>query len=360
MMRVAYVINSVEGGGAVAPVPDIADVIDAGGAAFRLFALTPRDRRGLPAIEAAGLQVRVRQGGETDHFAALSWLDDHIAAWQPTHIWTSLTRATLLGQLVGLRRRLPVVSWQHAAFLRPWNRRALRATRRLSALWIGDSEYVTDLTAKRLRVPPERLMCWPIFATDHGAPQAPPWHPGDTVRLGSLGRLHRVKGYDVLVAALAMLKAEGFVPAAPFEVAIAGEGAQRDELEAAIGRAGLSNVHLVGFTDRPQRFLAGLHLYLQPSRSEGFCIAAHEAMQAGLPVIASAVGEVQHSVDRLCGMVVPPGDAGALARAVAKLLTYPDMLGSLGDAARRRVNSRFSREAFVARGREVVERIRTL
>jgi len=41
-------------------------------------------------------------------------------------------RATLLGQLVGTRRRIPVVSWQHAAFLKPANRRLLRATRRLS------------------------------------------------------------------------------------------------------------------------------------------------------------------------------------------------------------------------------------
>jgi glycosyltransferase involved in cell wall biosynthesis len=359
-MRIAYVINSVEGGGAAAPVPDIADVIEASGAEFRLFALTPRDRRALPAIEAAGLQCRVRQGGEADHFAALRWLDDHVAAWQPTHIWTSLTRATLLGQLVGLRRRLPVVSWQHAAYLKPWNRRLLRATQRLSALWIGDSEYVTDLTSKRLHVPSDRLVCWPIFATDHSAPPAVSWRFGDTVRIGSLGRLHPVKGYDVLIAALAILKAEAFLPAAPFEVAIAGDGAQRDELEAAIAREGLSNVHLVGYCERPQRFLAGLHLYVQPSRSEGFCIAAHEAMQAGLPVVASAVGEMQYSIDRLCGSVVPPDDPKALARALANLLLYPDMLGSLGDAARRRANSRFSREAFVARGREVMERVSSL
>jgi len=51
---------------------------------------------------------------------------------------------------------------------------------------------------------------------------------------------------------------------------------------------------LAGFVERPRDFLAGLHLYLQPSRSEGLCIAAHEAMQAGLASIVSAVGEMPY------------------------------------------------------------------
>jgi len=67
--------------------------------------------------------------------------------------------------------------------------------------------------------------------------------------------------------------------------------AQRAALEGAIASHGLDNVRLAGFTDRPREVLAGLHLYIQPSRSEGLCIAAHEAMQAGLPTVVSAVGE---------------------------------------------------------------------
>ncbi|MGH1560339.1 glycosyltransferase family 4 protein [Caulobacter segnis] len=66
---------------------------------------------------------------------------------------------------------------------------------------------------------------------------------------------------------------------------------------------------LVGFQDRPGDFLRGLHVYLQPSRSEGLCIAAHEAMEASLPAIVSAVGEMPFSVlDERTGLVVAPDD----------------------------------------------------
>ena len=203
MIRIAYVINSVEGGGAALPVPSIADVLREGGAEIRILALTRRDGRALAPMAAAGLDVRVRDGGTTDHPAALHWLDREVAALRPTHLWTSLTRATLLGQLVGLRRRIPVASWQHAAYLKPANRRLLRAMQPLSRLWIGDSDAVTRLTAERLGVPSERLMQWPIFRADPAARQATPWRPGEPVRIGSLGRLHPVKGYDVLIDALA-------------------------------------------------------------------------------------------------------------------------------------------------------------
>ena len=147
-----------EGGGAALPVPAVTDVLRRGGAEVRILAFTRRDGRAIPPMEAAGLDVIVREGGEKDHVAALRWLDRQIIATRPTHLWTSLSRATLLGQLAGARRRIPVVSWQHAAYLKPANRRLLRAMQGMSRLWVGDSDAVTRLTAERLRVPPERLV----------------------------------------------------------------------------------------------------------------------------------------------------------------------------------------------------------
>src|SRR6185295_14654545 len=135
-----------------------------------------------------------------------------------------LTRATVLGQTVGRRRCVPVVSWQHAAYLKPANRILLRAGRRNSAMWIADSRCVLQLTAERVRPPPDRLALWPLFAADPAAPLAWPWRRGGPLRLGSLGRLHPVKGYDVLLAALAQLRNGGFSPPQPFQVTIAGEG----------------------------------------------------------------------------------------------------------------------------------------
>lgn len=358
-MRIAYVINSTEGGGAASPVPAVAKVLADQGATVEVFALTRRDGRAIPAMEAAGLRVHVRPGGEKDHLATLAWLDATLGAWRPDVIWTSLTRATLLGQLIGLRRAIPVVSWQHAAFLKPVNLLLLRTTQRLSKLWIGDSHSVTALTADRLQVPPDRLACWPLFAANEAAPQAEPWRPGEPVRIGLLGRLHPVKGHDVLIDALVRLRAQGCCALTPFEVLIAGEGAARDGLAASIASAGLDNVRLLGFAERPQAFLAGLHLYLQPSRSEGLCIAAHEAMQAGLPVIVSAVGELPYTVrDGETGLVVPPGDADALAHALAWMLSHPERLADMGAAGRRRVLDQFGAAAFAATGADIIGRLR--
>jgi glycosyltransferase involved in cell wall biosynthesis len=361
MIRIAYVINSIEGGGAALPVPAVIAVLRDCGADVRLFALARRDGRALPAISAAGVRVEVRDGSLDDHVAALRWLDRAVAGYRPTHIWTSLTRATLLGQLVGWKRRLPVVSWQHAAYLKPANLRLLRATQRLSRLWIGDSQSVAALTATRLGVPAERLTMWPLFAADPAAPQARPWSPGEPLRLGSLGRLHRVKGYDILIEALALLGQQGFSAPVPFTMTIAGEGAERDALTAVAREAAIGNLSLAGFVDRPRDFLAGLHLYLQPSRSEGLCIAAHEAMQAGLGGVVSAVGELPYSVEHgVSGLVVPPGDPKALASALAQFLGDPARTVSTGAAARARVLDRFGAAAFTRAGEVIFSRLEAM
>jgi glycosyltransferase involved in cell wall biosynthesis len=357
-MRIFYVINSLEGGGAALPVPAVAKVLIDQGATVEILALTRRDGRALPPMTRQGLKVHVRPGGEKDHAAALAWLDRIVAEEQPDLLWTSLTRATLLGQIVGLKRHVPVVSWQHNAFLKPANRLLLRATQGLSGLWIGDSHSVTALTACRLKVKPDRLTAWPLFAADATAPRASPWRPGQTLQLGALGRLHPAKGYDVLIKALAHLRASGFTSPTPFEIRIAGEGAQRERLQAMIDRAGLDNVTLTGFCDTPRDFLARLHLYLQPSRREGLCIAVHEAMQAGLPALVTAVGEMPYSVvDGLTGRVVPPRDPEELAKALKRLLLAPDKLAAMGQVARSRVLDRFGQARFAATGAEIFARL---
>ena len=353
-MRIAYVINSVEGGGAASPVPAILSVLRDGGAEVAVFALTARDRRGETAMRTAGFDVHVRDGGETDHVAALRWLDGTLRDWSPTHLWTSLTRATLLGQIVGMRRGWPVVSWQHAAFLKPANRVLLRAMQHLSRLWIGDSTAVTLLTAERLHVPPERLVQWSIFRADPDAKQATPWQVGEPVRIGSLGRLHHVKGYDVLIEALALIETS-----IPYEVVIAGDGAERDALDARARALRIRTLRFVGYAADPAAFLADCHIYVQPSRSEGLCVAAHEAMQAGLPVVASAVGELPGSISEgETGLTVPPGDPAALAKALSTMLVDPARLAAMGQAGRARVLAKFGPERFVATGLAILERMR--
>lgn len=359
-MRIAYVINSLEGGGASAPIPAVVRVLQNQGCQVEVLALTPRDLRGLPPLRDAGVAVTVRDGGRRDHAAALRWLDHQMLRMQPDLLWTSLTRATLIGQIVGQLHDIDVVSWQHAAYLKPANLLLLKARQRRSLLWLADSNNVAALTHRRLGVAHERIATWPLFEADDNAPYAAPWQAGEPIRIGSLGRLHHVKGYDVLIAALARLRNAGWVPPARVEVSIAGDGELHGRLTAMAARERLDNLRFVGFCE-PRSFLANQHLYLQPSRSEGLCIAAHEAMQAGLPVVASAVGELPYSIcDGLTGRIVPPGNAQALASALADLLARPDQLAPMGRTARCNALKTFGGGAFGRSGVRALDRIKAL
>jgi len=360
-VKILYVINSVEGGGAALPVPAIVAALEKAGATVSVLALTRRNGKALPAFAAAGLDVTFRDGGEKDHRAALRWLSEQIAARRPDLLWTSLTRATLLGQWAGQRGGVPVVSWQHNAFLKASNRWLLRARRNAATLWVADSASVARLTEQRLGLAPDRVMTWPIFAADPQASQARSWRPGEELRLGSLGRLHPNKGYDLLIAALARLSADGFAAPTSFSVTIAGEGGEEDGLRTASTSAGLTNLRFAGFVADNRAFLAGLHAYLQPSRREGFCIAAHEAMQAGLPVLGTRTGEMPFTIqDGVSGWLAPPGDVPALTEALRRLLSAPERLASMGQAARGTVLSRFGQPQFEQVAADILARVAAL
>ncbi len=311
-MRIAYFINSMEGGGAQSPLPQIVGALRKAGAEVRVFALTRRNGLATARLQEQGIEPVVREGGEKDHLAALRWMMQQAGEWRADALWTSLTRATLLGQIAGQRMKLPVVSWQHNAFLKPWNERILRWRASASDIWVADSAQVADLTKARLGIAAEDIVTWPIFAADPAALQSAVWNKGETLRIGSLGRLHPAKGYDILIAALSELNSCGFKPATPFQITIGGIGKDEALLKSQSAAAGIDAVQFAGFVGDPEAFLANQHLYLQPSRREGFCIAAHEAMQAALPVIVSATGEMPFTVnDPAIGLTVPVGNVGS-------------------------------------------------
>jgi len=83
-----------------------------------------------------------------------------------------------------------------------------------------------------------------------------------------------------------------------------------------------------------------------PSRREGYGVVAREAMAYGRPVVASSVGGLVDAVeDEVTGLLVPPGDAGALQTAILRLLEDPDLRRRLGASARERARERFSWDA---------------
>ncbi|KAB8124938.1 glycosyltransferase [Komagataeibacter medellinensis] len=352
-MRIAYVINSFEGGGAALPIPAIVGVCRSLGHSVRVVALERRNGRAMTALEHAGIGADVLAVDGAPAPRVLSRLDGWVRDVGPTHIWTSLTRATLLGQVVGMRHGIPVTSWQHNAFLKPGNLALLRLMRGRSRLWVGDSAYVTELTHTRLGIAPARLMCWPIFRTRPDLAPAPGWQPGEVMRIGTLGRLNPGKGYDMLCRALVAMRNVGGLP--PFQVMIGGEGAEHGRLRAFCQQHGLDNVVFAGYVHDTAAFLRRCHLYVQPSRREGFCIAAHEAMDRALPVIGSTVGEMNRSIIHgVTGWKVAPCQPQALADVLETALRRPGRLAAMGQAAQALVNQRYSPAAFARAGDAVL------
>jgi len=109
--------------------------------------------------------------------------------------------------------------------------------------------------------------------------------PQDRPVIGAMGRLHSIKGFDLLLEAVVELRAAG----QPFELRIAGEGPERGALEALARQLRLEDhVRFCGWADDPLTFLNGVDLFVVPSRQESFGLVVIEALAAGVPVIASA------------------------------------------------------------------------
>jgi glycosyltransferase involved in cell wall biosynthesis len=174
-----------------------------------------------------------------------------------------------------------------------------------------------------------------------------------------LGHLSDVKGHPTFVEAAALLVRQ--FPNTRF-LAIGGETIQpgmRARLERRALELGLGDrVQFLGFrTDVPQ-VLAAADVVVLPSHAEGFPLAVLEAMACGKPVVATPVGGVAEAVvDEVTGLLVPPGEPGALAGAVARLLGDARMSARLGAAARMRINERFSVGVFARAVQSVYARI---
>jgi glycosyltransferase involved in cell wall biosynthesis len=154
--------------------------------------------------------------------------------------------------------------------------------------------------------------------------------------IGNVARLVEQKDQRLLVeAAPAIL--ERF-PDARFVVV--GDGPLLTELE--LLAAGLPFEFTGERHDVPD-LLAGFEVFAFPSRFEGLCLAVIEAQAAGVPVVATPVGGIRETVvDGESGLLVPVGDADALAGAVCRLLADPELGRQLAGAARRRVRERFA------------------
>jgi glycosyltransferase involved in cell wall biosynthesis len=174
--------------------------------------------------------------------------------------------------------------------------------------------------------------------------------PAGVPVIGLVGRLdHWGKGHKELFEAMAPLMERH-----PVQALIVGGGRRIDEVRALAASLGLAGaVHFLGERSDVPDLLNAMDIFVLPSYSEGLSLALLEAMAAGKPVVATAVGgtpEVVTEGDN--GLLIPTRDAGALAGALERLLGAPDFAKQLGQNARAHVREHFSLDRL---GREINE-----
>lgn len=189
----------------------------------------------------------------------------------------------------------------------------------------------------------------PGRATARAALQLQPEH----LVVLSTGRLTLMKGQRYLIEATAVLK-----PDYPkLQVVILGEGDLRRELEALVVERGLTGtVHLPGHRADARLLLDATDVFVLPSRVEGMPLALIEAMEAGLPVVATRViGSTEVVAHDQTGLLVPTENAQRLAAALVQLLDDGQKRAQYGQAGRRRYLDEFTVDCMVTRTRAVYD-----
>jgi len=268
------------------------------------------------------------------------------------HCYTTL--ANWAGALAGRAARVPVVVLSDRdvrTWLRYWQRWVDKCALSLGTCMTMPSEAVKRFDMERLGYPAQRLVVVPngVDVTGNAACRERQDVPlrngagrGCPQRIGYVGRIvEPLKGVGVLLSALRMLRQDGI----EFEAILVGDGRDRGPMELLSKRLGLGDsVIFLGERKDAVSLMGSFKLLVVPSLLEGSPNVVLEAMASGVPVLATASGGtleiVKHGVT---GWLVPPGDASALAKAMAWLLKEPEAANQLALQAR----------AWVARNRSM-------
>lgn len=166
--------------------------------------------------------------------------------------------------------------------------------------------------------------------------------------VGSLAGLRAVKNLPRLVSAFAGLPD-------PWQLVILGDGPERDAIRSRALELGIGHrVHMPGFVARPAEVIGLFDLFALSSDSEQFPISVVEAMAAGLPVAAPAVGDVATMVaSENSAFVVEPGSTEALAAALARLADDPALRQRVGAANAARARAEYDEATMLAAYRQV-------
>lgn len=288
-------------------------------------------------LESLGVEV-VRLKGMDHSLSRLALsFGRHVRDVRPDIIHTHLFDADLIGLVVGrvmgVRRCCSTVhsttffeSRRHR-----WRYRALAVlTRRFFAV----SNAIGEVLVRRCHVPVSRVRVilngidpeqFALPVSRQGNAEAGPV-------IGTLARLDRLKGITFLLDAMAELMPD--LPGAL--LLVGGTGEEQDALARQAQNLGIADhVTFVGPVQDPRDFYRRLDLFVLPSLDEGFGLVVLEAMAMGLTVIGTRVGGIPEILAHGCnGLLVDPGDSGAIASGIRTLWGDSDLRMRLADGAR--------------------------
>lgn len=209
-------------------------------------------------------------------------------------------------------------------------------------LFLFESAYARATYATQVGLPKGivRVVCNGVGDEDF----APIAHAVNATDLIFVGELRKLKGVDVLLAALALLRGRGRM----VTLSVVGEGPDADAFRAEASRLGVDDtVRFLGYRGAREAFGLG-GILMVPSRNESLPYVVLEATAAGVPIIPTNVGGIPEIFGPHAHRLVPPGDAAALAAAIAAALDDPQGTLAAATALRERVRQLFSLDAMVA------------
>jgi glycosyltransferase involved in cell wall biosynthesis len=269
-----------------------------------------------------------------------------------------LTYANIIGALCGRLAGLPVVTTLHSiedvlqefhpfiGALETWTIRHLAKRVVAVGYTIADS-FQWRLRGRAIDVIPNAVSI-PARITEKERLELRKEIAGDVRKkiVISVGRIAPPKGYEDLVTAYSFL-----VPSHPnLVLLLIGDGPLFEDIRNLISKLSLEkNVLLLGAREDVPRLLAASDLYASSSHWEGLPLAILEAMMAGLPVVATAVGDIPRLITADIGLVIPPRQPRAIAEAIARLFLNPVRLREMGAVARARAMQDYSPQAWMER-----------
>lgn len=289
----------------------------------------------------------------------------YFADVRPQIVHTFLLTASLYGRLAAMLARVPIVIgtevniYEHKrAPHAVVERLLLAATDRV----VVSAESVREFYIRQVHADPAKVeVIYNAVDFAHAQPtmtreamRAALGLGADAPVAGVIARLTEQKGHVHLFDALARTP-----QLANVELLVVGDGHLRDDLRARAAALGISKrVHILGARRDLGNLLAAMDVFVLPSLWEGLPLSLVLAMAAEVPVVGTRVAGIPEVVDDgRTGLLVPPGDAAALGRALGQLVGDADLRGRLGRAGRAAVLPRFGVDRYVGAVTKLYDRL---